>query len=78
MTIRANTIIAIAESQGKIDQLTDILFQVSDMDDLSTSLHRAIRTRYQSEDDFDDLVIEIDHAQGKCSTELGHDCDDED
>ena len=77
MTIRANTIIAIAESQGKIDDLTAILFEVADAgDETSTSLHRAIRARYLGDDDFDDLVHEIDHAMGKCATELGHDCPD--
>lgn len=65
-TTRANTIIAIAESQGQMFDLWKIATEAQD-GNKSTSLHRAIRERFTGDDDFDDLLHEIDHATGKCS-----------
>lgn len=66
MTIRANTIIAIAESQGKMLDLWKIATEAQDGNE-STSLHRAIRTRFSGDDDFDDMMHEIDHVTGRCT-----------
>lgn len=49
------------------DDIRTMLFEVMDsgLDD-RTPVHRLIRDSFQSDDDFDDLQHEIEHALGDC------------
>lgn len=72
-TDRATRIVELAEATGVADNLDEILYWVSNMGELTTDLHRLIRDSFSSDDDFDDLMHEIDHLYGDC-TEGDDDC----
>lgn len=66
---RANVILAAWEAFPEPKEGIQImLMDVMDLglNDLTT-VHRLIRDSFQSDDDFDDLRHEIDHATGECS-----------
>lgn len=76
---RANRILAaydlLPDTDDKPD-IQEILYDVMDgqgqYDDAS-SIHRLVRDSFQSDDDFDDLEHEIEHAMQEC-TDDNPDC----
>lgn len=64
---RARRIVELADRIGLDRDLEDVLFDVMDGGDgTSTPVHALIRESFTSDDDFDDLKHEIEHVIGDC------------
>lgn len=66
-TDRATRIVDMARAAGVADNLTEIMYQVEEGDATSTDMHVLIRGSFSGDDDFDDLMHEIDHVYGDCA-----------
>lgn len=68
---RADLILAAYDRLPDNDDKPDIQTILMDVMDLdmgdASPIHRLVRDSFQSDDDFDDLRHEIDHAMGECS-----------
>ena len=68
MTTRAMGIIIAAHAAGMTDdQLVTRLQEFLDVDMIGDDVDKTIRSVFSGDDDYDDMIHEVDHALARCS-----------